>query len=288
LSKKGIILAGGLGTRLFPLTRSVSKQLLPIYDKPMIYYPLSVLMKAGIKDVMVIATSEDVDRFQRLLGDGKSLGMTIGYTVQKAPTGLASAFILTEKFIGKDPVTLILGDNIFSGAQLDLLLTTIDFSTPGATVFAIEVEDPSKYGVVEKGATGKVVKLLEKPEVPPSNLAVTGLYFYDNQVVEIAKGLKPSARGELEITDLNNVYLQNHQLNVVILDSTVTWYDTGSFDTLLVASNFVKNEQERTGKLVGSIEVIAYQNGWIGKPELEHLELIFQSSGYGQKICVPS
>ena len=250
----------------------------------MIYYPLSVLMKAKIRDVMLISTVEDIDRFKKLLGNGESLGMKIGYTVQKAPTGLASAFLLAEKFIGKDPVTLILGDNIFSGTQLDTLLTDIDFTSPGATVFAIEVEDPSKYGVVEKNASGKVIKLLEKPIHPPSNLAVTGLYFYDNDVVEIAKHLKPSARGEYEITDVNNVYLENHKLHVVVLDETVTWYDTGSFDSLLIASNFVKKEQERANTLIGSIELIAYQNGWINEEQLEKLELLFQSSGYGSKI----
>ncbi len=284
MKKKGIILAGGLGTRLFPLTRSVSKQLLPIYDKPMVYYPLSILMKAQIQEVMIISTEEDIDRFKKLIGNGKSLGMKIGYTVQKAPTGLASAFVLAEEFIGKDPVTLILGDNIFSGDQLDFLLKNTQFTYPGATVFATEVKDPSKYGVVQKGKKGEVIKLLEKPPLPPTNLAVTGLYFYDNQVVEIAKSLKPSARGELEITDVNNVYLEMKKLNVVVLDKTVTWFDTGSFDTLLEASIFVKNEQEKTGQLIGSIELIAYQNGWINSDELEALELIFQSSGYGNKL----
>jgi glucose-1-phosphate thymidylyltransferase len=284
VNKKGIILSGGLGTRLFPLTKAVSKQLLPVYDKPMIYYPLSVLMKAGINQVMIISTPDDMPKFKKLLGDGKTFGMKIFYTIQENPTGIGQAFILAEDFIGKDSVVLILGDNIFHGRSLDKLLTDPRLEMPGATVFAIEVDAPEKYGVVHKDASGKVIKLLEKPKNPPSNLAVTGLYFYDNKVVDIARSLKPSARGEYEITDINNVYLEKEELNVSVFDKDVTWFDTGGFDALYEAATFIREEQKRTGDMIGAIELAAYQNGWITKDELNALCIAYHNSGYGGKI----
>lgn len=282
--KKGIILAGGMGTRLFPITRCMSKQLLPVYDKPMIYYPLSVLMLAGINEVLIITTKEDSDRFVKLLGDGSYLGMKISYTTQEKPAGIAHSFIVAEKFINNSPVALILGDNIFHGKNLQSLLKQAALLKDGASVFATEVEKPEKYGVVQKDKDGKVTRLLEKPEKPPTNLAVTGLYFYDEHVVDMAKGLKPSPRGELEITDINNIYLENHKLNVTIFDKTIKWYDTGSFETLFNAAAYVKNAQEDKGEPVGFIELIAHQNGWISKPELEELSLKSQKSGYGNRI----
>lgn len=284
MNKKGIILSGGLGTRLFPLTKAMSKQLLPVYDKPMIYYPLSVLMKAGIREVMIISTELDMPRFKKLFGDGKALGMKIFYTLQENPSGIGQSFILAEDFIGKDPVTLILGDNIFHGNSLDILLKDPQLQQPGATVFAIEVDTPEKYGVVHKDSSGKVIKLLEKPKNPPTNLAVTGLYFYDNDVVDIAKKMKPSDRGEYEITDINNVYLEKGKLNVSVFDKDVTWFDMGGFDALYEASSFVRDLQKSSGDLIGAIELIAFQNGWISKDQLDELCLNYQNSGYGGKI----
>lgn len=284
MNRKGIILSGGLGTRLFPLTKGVSKQLLPVYDKPMVYYPLATLMMAGIKEVMVITTKEDMPKFKKLLGDGKKLGMELVYCIQENPAGIGQAFILAEDFIGKDHVTLILGDNIFHGIGLQKRLRAPALDEKGATVFAIEVNTPEKYGVVHKDESGKVIKLLEKPKNPPSNLAVTGLYFYDNRVIEIAKGLAPSTRGEYEITDINNVYLAMNELSVSVFDSTVTWFDAGGFDALYEASTFIKKYQELSGELIGCIEKIAYSNGWITKEQLDELCLAYHNSGYGGKI----
>ena len=284
MTKKGIILAGGFGTRLFPLTRVLSKQLLPVYDKPMIFYPLATLMQIGIKTIMIIATEEDLSRFKFLLGNGDDLGINISYKVQDSPLGIPQSFLLAEDFIGNDSVTLILGDNIFYGKELEGILRKSSENEEGATVFAVEVEDPTKYGVVEKDSSGKLVKLLEKPENPPTNLAVTGLYFYDHDVIEIAKNLKVSDRGEYEITDINNVYLERHKLNLVTFDSSVTWFDTGSFDSLLEAATFVKNEQCRGAVAVGSPEHIAYKNGWISKKELQEIAIKYLKSGYGKLL----
>lgn len=283
MKRKGIILAGGMGTRLFPLTRVISKQLLPVYDKPMIYYPLSTLMLAGIREVLIISTEQDMPRFAQLLGDGSKLGMQLSYKVQSDPKGISEAFLLGEEFIGDAPVTLVLGDNIFYGKELSFLLKDKELDGRGATVFAKEVSSPEKYGVVHKDANGKVIKVLEKPKNPPTNLAVTGLYFYDNDVVDIAKEVVPSHRGELEITDINNIYLERGALHVSIFEEETTWFDTGGFDALHAAATFVKEEQEK-GELVGSIEWIAYQNGWIGHDELQELCVALEKSGYGHKI----
>ncbi|MCH9812049.1 glucose-1-phosphate thymidylyltransferase RfbA [bacterium] len=283
MNRKGIILAGGLGTRLFPLTRAISKQLLPVYDKPMVYYPLSTLMLAGIREVLIITTEQERPRFEQLLGDGSKLGMSLSYKVQSDPKGISEAFILGEEFIGNSSVTLVLGDNIFCGEGLESLLKNPELDTRGATVFAKEVAAPEKYGVVHQDENGKVIKLLEKPKEPPTNLAVTGLYFYDNDVVEIAKEVKPSHRGELEITDINNIYLEKEELHVSIFGEGVTWFDTGGFDALLEAACFVKEQQEK-GFLVGAIEKIAYQNGWINHDQLQELCLSLEKSGYGHKI----
>lgn len=284
MNKKGIILAGGFGTRLFPLTRVISKQLLPVYDKPMIYYPLTTLMQIGIKEVMIIATFEDVLRYEKILGDGGDLGINISYKVQQTPRGIPDSFLLCKEFIGKDPVTLILGDNIFYGKDLELLLKNTNAHTEGASVFAIEVDEPEKYGVVEKSSSGKIIKILEKPKNPPSKLAVTGLYFYDNDVVEIANHIKESARGELEITDVNNVYLEQGKLHLIHFNETVTWFDTGGFDTLLDAAIFVKNEQKRFHTPVGSPEWTAYKNGWISKEALYELGQKSKKSNYGKML----
>ena len=283
MNKKGIILAGGLGTRLFPLTTVISKQLLPLYDKPMVYYPLGTLMEAGIAEVMVISTEKDIPRYMELLGNGSDLGMEIRYTIQDKPLGIAQAIPLTEKFIGKDSVTLILGDNIFYGEQLNKFLKESD-NTKGGHVFAVEVDDARSYGVIEKDSFGKVCKIIEKPENPPTNLAVTGLYCYDNNVIEIAKTIRPSKRGELEITDLNNAYLQKNSLEVCVLDSSNSWFDTGSFESLFKAAAFIKQTQEKTGKMIGAIELIAYLNGWITINKLEEITRKFQNSGYANKL----
>ena len=280
---KGIILAGGTGSRLFPLTRAVSKQLMPVYDKPMIYYPLSVLMNAGISEVLIISTPDDLPHFEKLLGDGGSLGCSFSYMVQEVPNGLAQAFVLGEEFIGEDKVALILGDNIFYGAGLkDLLLSNNNPS--GGVVFAYHVADPERYGVVEFDETQNVLSIEEKPENPKSNYAVPGLYFYDNSVVEIAKNLKPSFRGEYEITDINKHYLKNGQLKVGILGRGTAWLDTGTFNSLIQAGQFVQVVEERQGLKVGCIEEIAFNMGYIDSNQLKKLAEPLMSSGYGKYL----
>ena len=277
---KGIILAGGSGTRLWPITQAISKQLMPIYDKPMIYYPLTTLMQAGVRDILIITTPDDQARFQRLLGDGSQWGINLEYAVQPSPDGLAQAFIIGEEFIGNDKVALVLGDNIFHGERLDESLRECT-DPDGGTVFAYKVSDPERYGVVEFDEQNQAISIEEKPAEPKSNFAVVGLYFYDNDVVEIAKNVKPSDRGELEITSINAEYLRRGKLQVQTLDNGDVWLDTGTIDSLTDASDFVRVIQKRTGRIIGSPEKIAFTNGWISKEELNALAESLKKSGYG-------
>ncbi|MBK7690238.1 MAG: glucose-1-phosphate thymidylyltransferase RfbA [Bacteroidetes bacterium] len=280
---KGIILAGGSGTRLYPITKAISKQLMPIYDKPMIYYPLSVLMMAGINDVLIITTPEDNAQFQRLLQDGSDIGCSISYAVQEVPNGLAQAFVIGEQFIGKDKVALVLGDNIFYGYGLGRQLQTLN-NVEGGYVFAYPVSDPERYGVVSFDENAKAISIEEKPIHPKSHYAVPGLYFYDNSVVEIAKNLLPSERGEYEITDVNKIYLQQNRLHVSVLDRTTAWLDTGTFDSLHDASEYVRVIEKRQGTKIGCIEEVAYRMGFISKEKLEELAHSLKKSGYGEYL----
>ena len=281
---KGIILAGGSGTRLYPLTRVTSKQLLPIYDKPMIYYPLSVLMNAGIREILIISTPDDTPRFEALLGDGHQFGIELSYAVQPSPDGLAQAFIIGADFIGNDNVAMVLGDNIFSGHGLTKRLKEAADRKVGATVFGYYVDDPERFGIVEFDQEGKAISLEEKPEHPKSNYCVTGLYFYDNKVVEYAKNLKPSARGELEITDLNRIYLEKGQLNVELLGQGFTWLDTGTHESLVDATNFVKTVETHQHRKIACLEEIAYLNGWISREEVMEVYNVLKKNQYGQYL----
>ena len=284
---KGIILAGGSGTRLYPLTRVTSKQLLPIYDKPMIYYPLSVLMEAEIREILIISTPEDTPRFRELLGDGSQFGIELSYAVQPSPDGLAQAFIIGEEFVGKESVAMVLGDNIFHGHGLkDRLVAAVQRAqkTGGATVFGYYVEDPWRFGIVEFDAEGKAISIEEKPEQPKSNYCVTGLYFYDNRVVGYAKNLKPSKRGELEITDLNRIYLENGELSVELLGQGYTWLDTGTHESLVDATNFVKTVETHQHRKIACIEEIAYKNGWMTREMLEQAYEQYKKNQYGAYI----
>jgi glucose-1-phosphate thymidylyltransferase len=280
---KGIILAGGSGTRLYPITKAISKQLMPIYDKPMIYYPLSTLMIAGIKDVLIITTPEDNSQFKRLLGNGNQLGCRFEYAIQEVPNGLAQAFVIGSAFIGKDKIALILGDNIFYGYGLGRQLKKLS-DVEGGYVFAYQVSDPERYGVVEFDDNMKAISIEEKPQQPKSNYAVPGLYFYDNEVVNIAQNLKPSSRGEYEITDINKIYLQKGSLKVAILDRATAWLDTGTFDSLSDASEFVRVIEKRQGTKIGCIEEIAYRNGFINKDQLIQHATQLAKSGYGEYL----
>lgn len=280
---KGIILAGGSGTRLYPITKGISKQLMPVYDKPMIYYPLSVLMLAGIHEILIITTPEDSVQFQRLLGNGAELGCRFEYAVQAVPNGLAQAFVIGEKFIGQDKVALILGDNIFYGAGFSKLVQSFN-DVDGAAVFAYEVNDPERYGVVEFDEKNRAVSIEEKPALPKSSYAVPGLYFYDNSVVEIAKNIAPSARGEYEITDVNRVYLQQGKLQVGIMNRGTAWLDTGTFDSLADASEFVRVIEKRQSQKIGCIEEVAYRMGFINQQQLLQIADLYAKSGYGEYL----
>lgn len=281
---KGIILAGGSGTRLYPLTMVTSKQLLPVYDKPMIYYPLSTLMRAGIRDILIISTPVDIPNFKRLLGDGSSYGINLSYAVQPSPDGLAQAFLIGEEFIAGDSCAMVLGDNIFYGSGLKAHLRQAAAKTHGATIFGYYVEDPERFGIVEFDENGKAISIEEKPEHPKSNYCVTGLYFYDNRVVDFAKQIKPSARGELEITDLNRMYLEDGSLDVITLGHGYAWLDTGTMDSLMEASEFVKVVENRQGIQISAIEEIAYVNGWIDKDKLTESAEKYGKSPYGEHL----
>jgi len=284
---KGIILAGGSGTRLYPLTKVTSKQLLPVFDKPMIYYPMSVLMMAGIRDILVISTPQDTPRFKELLGDGNQFGVNLSYAVQPSPDGLAQAFIIGAEFIGNDSVAMVLGDNIFSGHGLkNRLVKAVNNAETGkgATVFGYYVDDPERFGIVEFDSEGKAISIEEKPENPKSNYCVTGLYFYDNRVVEYAKNLKPSKRGELEITDLNRIYLEGNELNVEVLGQGYTWLDTGTHESLVEATNFVKTVENHQHRKIACLEEIAYLNGWISKDDVLKVYEVLKKNQYGQYL----
>src|SRR5690348_872107 len=280
---KGIILAGGSGTRLYPITKGISKQIMPVYDKPMIYYPLSVLMLSGIKEILIITTPDDASQFKRLLGDAKDLGCIFSYAVQEKPNGLAQAFIICEKYIGNDKVALILGDNIFYGSGFSKLVQSFN-NIDGAAIFAYEVSDPERYGVVEFDAKFNALSIEEKPAFPKSNYAVPGLYFYDNEVINIAKNIKPSARGEYEITDVNKVYLQKEKLKVGVMNRGVAWLDTGTFDSLSDASEFVRVIEKRQSQKIGCIEEVAYRMGFINHEQLMKLAELYSKSGYGNYL----
>ncbi len=282
--RKGIILAGGSGTRLHPATLAISKQLLPVYDKPMVYYPLTTLMLAGMRDILLISTPQDTPRFTQLLGDGSQWGLNLQYAVQPSPDGLAQAFIIGESFVGDNPSALVLGDNIYYGHDFQTLLGHAVSRTSGATVFAYHVNDPERYGVAEFDAQGRVLSLEEKPKVPKSNYAVTGLYFYDQQVTRLARSLRPSARGELEITDLNRLYLEQGQLNVEIMWRGYAWLDTGTHDSLLDAGQFIATLERRQGLKIACPEEIAWRQGWIDSGQLERLAQPLAKSGYGQYL----